>query len=85
MGHSLNTELPLGVCSIGDSLLKILAVEIGILSSKLESLIPDKGVNAKFWSEVELDIVKLSLGIGEGVCVDTKAFASVSVACMSRH
>ncbi|KAI6766915.1 hypothetical protein HG531_011275 [Fusarium graminearum] len=40
--QNLDTKLPLGKSAVLDSLLKVLAVEVRVLTSKLEGLIPDK-------------------------------------------
>jgi hypothetical protein len=70
--QNLNTELPLGESAVLNSLVKILAMKVGILASKFESLVPDERVNTKFWGPMELDKTSLALVVDECEGVDTE-------------
>jgi hypothetical protein len=72
LGKDLNTKVPLGEGSVVNGLVEVLSVEIGVLASKLESLVPDEAVNTKAWLEVELDKEALALGVVESEGVDTE-------------
>ena len=70
--EDLNTKVPLGEGAVVNGLVEVLAVEIGVLTSKLESLVPDEAVNTKTWLEVELDKEALALSIVESKGVDSE-------------
>lgn len=72
LGNGLDTELPLGIGTVLDSLPEILAVEVRVLTSQLQGLIPNKGVDTELGSPDELDKVTLALGVDEGKGVDTE-------------
>lgn len=65
LGNNLDTELPLGVGTVLDGFHEILAVEVGVLTSKLQGLIPNKGVNTELRGPDELDKVTLALVVNE--------------------
>lgn len=44
-------------------------MEVGILTSQLQSFIPDERVDTKVRLEVELDVVQLALVIRQSVCL----------------
>jgi len=69
----LDVHVPFGVGTRIDCGVEILAVEVRILTSKLESLVPDKAVYTKMWSEVELDKSALALVVVKSVGVDTES------------
>jgi hypothetical protein len=62
-GNCLNSEVPFGVLTTLNCGPKILAMEVGILSSQLQGFIPHETVHTKVRCEVELDKVRLSLGV----------------------
>ena len=70
--EDLDTELPLGVSATVDSHPQVLAMEVGVLTSNLESLVPDETVDTELGGEVKLDEAPLALGVDECVGVDTE-------------
>jgi hypothetical protein len=68
----LDTEFPLGVCSSLNGVVQISSVEIWVLSSKFQSLVPDKRVCTKMRHPVVLDKGALALGIDQSESVDTE-------------
>lgn len=73
LGNHLDSKVPLGVCLVVDGLHEVLAVEVRVLSSQLQSLIPDQRVNTKVRDPVELDKMALALLVDQAECVDTKS------------
>ena len=73
LGNGLDTKLPLGVGTVLDGLPEIFAMEIGILTSQLQGLIPNEGVDTELGGPDKLDKVTLALGVDEGKGVDTEA------------
>jgi hypothetical protein len=69
---NLNAEVPFWIYALVDGCVQILAMEVGILPSDLQSLIPDKRMYPKSWCEVKFDKVSNSLGIGKGVGIDSE-------------
>ena len=47
--NDLDAEFPHGEALVRDSFIEVLAVEVRILSSKLECLVPHQGMNSEFW------------------------------------
>lgn len=72
LGDGLDTKLPLRIRPILNGLPEILAVEIRILASELQGLIPDERVDAQLWSKMKLNKVLLSLCVDESVGIDAK-------------
>jgi len=70
--NQLNVHVPLWESAGVDGSVEILAVEIGVLASKLQSLVPNETVNTEVRSVVELDEVALALGVLQSVGVDTE-------------
>jgi hypothetical protein len=62
-GNRLNSKVPLGVLATLNCGPKILAMEVRILSSQLQGFIPHETVHTKVRCEVELDKIRLSLGV----------------------
>ena len=73
LGNGLDTKLPLGVGAVLNGLPEILAMEIRVLTSQLQGLIPDEGVDTELGSPDELDKVTLALGVDESKGVDTES------------
>ena len=73
LGHYLDSKLPLGERTSLDRGPQIVTVEIRVLTSDLQSLVPHEGMHSQFRSEVELDQVAFALGVLQRVGVDTKA------------
>lgn len=71
--NGLDTKLPLGVCAILDGVPQVLSVEIRVLSSNLQCLVPHKTVHTKFRRPMELDEVTLSVLVDQSEGVDTKS------------
>jgi hypothetical protein len=62
-GDRLDTEVPFRVLTTLNCGPKILAMEVGILSSQLQGFIPHETVHTKVRCEVELDKIRFSLRV----------------------
>ena len=79
LGNCLDTKVPFGVLATLDCSPEILAVEVGILSCQLQGFVPHETVYTKMRCEVELDEVRLSLGVEQFVSVHTKPIHVISL------
>ena len=68
----LYAKFPLGRCSILNGFPQIFPVEIWVLASKFQSLVPDKGMYSKLGGENELNERTFILAIDQAVGVDTE-------------
>lgn len=73
LGDELDTELPLRIGAIVDGFVQILAMEIRVLTSKLESFIPHQGVDAQLWGPDELHEGSFTLSVDQRESVDTES------------
>lgn len=68
----LDGEVPFRVCAVINGLHEILAMEIGVLASQFQSLVPHQRVHSQVGDEMELDKMALSFLVDETECVDTE-------------
>jgi len=69
----LDPELPLRVASIRDGFDQVPTVVIGVLTSQLQSLVPNEGVDAELRGVDKLDKVPLTLVVDQSESVNSEA------------
>lgn len=52
---------------------KVFAMEVWVLASEFQSFVPDKAVDTEVRCEVEFDKMPFTLGVDQGISVDTEA------------